>query len=83
MVPYMYFRATILDPRLPRQLVAAMWGLIDPSNTGSVVLAALHEFLGTKFGKDKSFKPVSVVDRVLSKIRERTGTTAGMAGLRR
>ena len=79
----LYLRLSTIYPQLSKQALSAMWALVDPNAAGSVEVAALHDFLGTRFGKDKSFKPASIVDRVLVKIRERAGTTAGIAGLKR
>ena len=71
-----------LNPSINKQMAAAIWKVIDPSNVGSVELEALHSLLANKFGKDKSSqKSSSVVDRAIAKIIERTG--GGLKGLQR
>jgi hypothetical protein len=75
-----------LDPALSKRDMSDMWAEVIACSGGSqsadsVLLSSLHEQLGARFGKDKSSKPNSVVDRAISKILERSG--GNLKGLQR
>jgi hypothetical protein len=63
-------RLAALQPTLGRQEVEAVWKAVDPTNTGTVEVAALHALLAARFGKDKAAgKGANVIDRVIAKVR--------------
>jgi hypothetical protein len=72
-----------LAPKLSKKELADVWSELDARRLGFVELGALHAYLSERFGKDKSSsKSVSVVERVIAKIIERSGP-GGMKGLQR
>jgi hypothetical protein len=80
----MYYRLSTLDPSLDRSQLSAVWKAVDPKNIGSVQVSTIHTLLSDRYGKDKTTtKNSSVVDRVIKKILERCGETAGIRGLAR
>lgn len=73
-----------LDPTLDKKQLKDIWTLIDPKNVGTVDVAMIHEFLGDRYGKDKSqSKGTGIIERAIKKILERCGELAGLKGLQR
>ena len=76
-------RLATLDSSLSRGQLQTIWESIGTGSAGFVELAALHNFLGGKFGKDKSgAKGGSVIDRVVAKIISRAGGGSGGPGIK-
>ena len=48
-----------------------------------LTLQGLHDFLSSRFGKDKKSTGSSVMDKVRAKILERCGSNGGIKGLQR
>ncbi len=74
-------RMAILDPKLDKLTVNNIWKAMDPKSMGFVNLADIHDMLSSRFGKDKTSKPSSVLDKVKAKILERSSGTGGIKGL--
>lgn len=78
-------RLQALDQSLSKPRVLGVWDELAKSSngldlrTGSISLVELHEYLGKRFGKDKTSKQSgSVIERVIAKIRARAGGDSGM-----
>lgn len=73
-----------LDPSLDRHELKALWKTVDPNDAGAVEVASILEMLAGKFGVDKvTQRSAGVVQRVIKKILERCGESAGIKGLQR
>lgn len=73
-----------LDPTLDKKQLKDIWTLIDPKNVGTVDVSIIHEFLGDRYGKDKTqHKGTGIIERAIKKILERCGELAGLKGLQR
>lgn len=71
-----------LDPQLNKVTLARLWEEItNNSGMASIPLSDVHSYFTNKFGKDKSSKSGSVVERAVAKIIERSG--GGLKGLQR
>lgn len=80
-------RLAQLNGNLSKPELAAVWTSVmqdcgGNASTASITLDDFHKYFGRKFGKDKSSRPNSVIDRVISKIMERCGG-GGLKGLQR
>lgn len=65
-------------------MLSTIWKTIDPKNVGFIEVSDLLSLLSDRFGKDKTAgKNAAVIPRVLRKILERCGETAGIKGLSR
>ena len=74
----------MLDPSLERPQLNALWKTVDPANAGAVEVNTIHALLAERFGLDKGTqKTAGVIERVIKKILERCGETAGIKGLQR
>ena len=73
-----------LSPLCDRSQCLLIWKTIDPNDVGSIELQQLHDFLSSRFGKDKSAgKGLGVIEGVKARILQRCGEKAGIKGLQR
>jgi hypothetical protein len=73
-----------LDPSLERHQLKALWQTVDPNNAGVVEVSTILDLLSGRYGVDKvTQKSAGVIERVIKKILERCGETAGIKGLQR
>ena len=76
------YRLSQLVGQSSRHLLAALWTEVTGrEDAQSIDMNSLHQYFTAKFGKDKSSKAGSVVDRAVAKIIERSG--GGLKGLQR
>jgi hypothetical protein len=73
-----------LDPSLEKHQIQALWKTVDPSGAGVVEVNTIHDMLSGRYGVDKvTQKGAGVIERVIKKILERCGESAGIKGLQR
>ena len=73
-----------LEPQLSKDVVKRVWDVIDPNNSGSVEIEAIHNMLASRYGKDKAAsKNGGVIDKAIKKILERCGENGGIKSLQR
>ena len=80
-------RLAQLNPDLSKPELNTVWNSVAQecggnSATASISLDDMHQYFERKFGKDKSSKGTSVIDRVKAKVIERCGG-GGLKGLQR
>jgi hypothetical protein len=77
-------RMATLDPSLEKHQVQALWKTVDPNGAGVVEVNTIHDMLSGRYGVDKvTQKGAGVIERVIKKILERCGESAGIKGLQR
>lgn len=73
-----------LDPTLSKGQLRELWRVVDTRNAGYVDVPEMHQLLTNRYGKDKTAAShTGVIERVIKKILERCGETAGIKGLQR
>ena len=77
-------RLSALDKSLTKEQLVGIYDFVDSSGSGTVELPRLLSLLSDRYGKDRSVKVSgSVLDRVIARIRERSGGSGGIKGLAR
>jgi hypothetical protein len=80
----LFCRLSTLDPTLSKGQLREIWRIVDSRNAGYVDVAEMHQLLTSRYGKDKTAASnTGVIERVIKKILERCGETAGIKGLQR
>jgi Ca2+-binding EF-hand superfamily protein len=85
-ISFIYFKTEMksINGKLTNNDIDAMWALMNPNNSGTIDLSAIHKFLQNRYGKDKKSNPVvGIIERVKTKILARCGQRAGIKGLQR
>eukprot|EP01041_Mallomonas_annulata_P005047 gene5047-10112_t len=76
-------RISVLNPSLSHRELLAVWNVIDTKKKGFVDVTQFHSFLVTRFGRDKSAKAITIVEKVIARILEKAGNDGGLGTLQR